>query len=319
MTLSNKTDNEHDNAIQANPVSSNSPYMEAYIAYLDILGFSNLIANNNDEKKLIELVKTFWEGFNKSVDESRTVSDMGEDVKIDISRLSFRLYSDSIIIWSEDGTYKSFRYLLGAISCLLSYGIKNGFPLRGAINYGGFISYKPKECEKSFFGNDSIYGQPIVEAVRIEKELNWSGCIIMPNAWQHVAATWNKINTHTDDINDFIKRYPHLVWYPVPFKKSYIYAIAVNWNCEEDLGKRDEGNIINSGLVEISFLTCKEYSEHSLNASVKNKMEETIRFLDYTKSLSPLWARGYGVIPVPDSSYTTTNNKVFLQQIDKPV
>lgn len=314
MTAINEGANKTD---QANHDSSQTPYKETYVAYLDILGFSNLVNNNNDEKNLIDLVRKFWDGFNKSVDESRTVSDMGEDIKIDIRLLSFRLYSDSIIVWSKDGSYKSFRFLLGAITCLLSYGIQNGFPLRGAINYGGVVSYKPEDNKTTFFRNDSLYGLPIVEAVEIEKALNWSGCIITPSAWQHAMMTWNKVNTATASINDFTRRFPYLIWYPVPFKTGNIYAVTVNWNCEAELGKLEDRKAITSALVDISFSSCRNHSEYSQNTTVITKIEATKHFLDYVCSLSLVRLDSPENVPTVDAYYANISNKDFMKQIRK--
>lgn len=141
---------------------------------MDILGFKQIV-ENNETGKLLEIIRTFFQEFDSAVDKSRTYnSSSGKPDKICLHQLNFRLMSDSILIWTKENTFSTFRNLLEATRELVAVGLENGFPLRGVLTYGDLIASKHIKCQ--FFSSDSIYGKALVEAYTLEKEMEWSGC-----------------------------------------------------------------------------------------------------------------------------------------------
>lgn len=270
-----------------------------FVLFLDILGFSDLVKANSMEN-LKAITNSFWDGFNRAIDESRTIDEGGSvPWKISLKDLEFRLISDSIFIWAKHDSFNNFRNLLEATSSLLSYGLKNGFPLRGAINYGELIT--SSFPNGPFFNNENVYGKSLVDAVQIEKNQDWSGCLVTPEAWKRVCESWALPNN--DDPNSFFYFFPHLVWYQVPLKKGSKNAIAVNWTYET---KWDEKTILSPDCIVKSF---KQYRE---GANDNKKVEETMKFLDASTELQnriPCDDPRKEGFPVPNDQYIQLDNK----------
>ena len=83
------------------------------------------------------------------------------------------------------------------------------------------------------------------------------------------------MNDH--DPNAYFWRYPCLVWYPIPFKERQQEGIVVNWNVGVFYDSKKK---IDQNLVRNSFYA---YGKDLL-ADTK-KVDETLRFLDYTNHL----------------------------------
>lgn len=256
--------------------------MKTFFVYLDILGFKNIVFNNT-EQRLQEIIVSFFAGFNNAIDNSRTITFTNTTDKttgtwkISLNELNFRLLSDSILIWAENENFNTFRNLLGATSQLITYGLQNGFPLRGAMTYGEIIVQKQNDTKNNFFSNESIYGKALVETYSLEGKMNWSGCIITSNAWKKIHEIWNSTLTNDPNPNAYFSRYPYLVWYPIPFKDSPQAGIAINWNVDVVY---DSAKKIDPYLVRNSFYTHgKEFQPDS------SKIDETLKFLEYTNQL----------------------------------
>lgn len=244
-----------------------------FLVFMDILGFKQIV-ENNETGKLLEIIRTFFQEFDSAVDKSRTYnSSSGKPDKICLHQLNFRLMSDSILIWTKKNTFSTFRNLLEATRELVAVGLENGFPLRGVLTYGDLIASKHIKCQ--FFSSDSIYGKALVEAYTLEKEMEWSGCIITPAAWEKCCEIWSKSQTNTDDPNAFFYRFPYLIWYDIPFKDGKKKGIAINWNADSFW---KNGKEIDRFLLENSF---SKWNRNSVDES-KRKKEETIKFFEYT-------------------------------------
>ena len=256
--------------------------MNSFFVYLDILGFKNLVANNTTQR-LEKIIKSFWDGFNKTIDESRTIpyknvtNGTNGEWKISLDKLNFRLLSDSILIWSEDESFQNFRNILEATSQLLAYGLQNGFPLRGAMTYGEVIVQRSNNSNTRFLPNESIYGKALVETYSIEEKMEWSGCIMTSNAWKQVCKIWDRIHANDSDPNSYFTKHPHLVWYPIPFKDSPQAGIAINWNSAIAY---DSEKKIDPYLVQNSF-----YAYGKGFPPNTKKQDETLKFLNYTTQL----------------------------------
>ena len=284
--------------------------MSAFFVYLDLLGFKNIVANNT-EQQLTGIVKSFFDGFNKAIDASRTIpftstTDKTEgEWKISLKELNFRLLSDSILIWATNDNFRTFRNLLEATSYLVAYGLQNGFPLRGAMTYGEIIVQKQDDADSKFFTNESIYGKALVEACSNEGEMDWSGCIITLSAWRQICKIWDCALTNDPDPNAYFTRYPYLVWYPIPFKKGSQAGIAINWN---------SGVVYDPAKKIDPYLVRNSFSAHGKGFQPDTKkIEETLKFLDYTNQLQaycfvPSYTESQDRrknIPIPCADYNT--------------
>ena len=259
--------------------------METFFVFLDILGFQKVVEKNSTQE-LEDIIIKFRCGFNAAIDKSRTLEyvnchdGLAGAAKIDISKLNFRLYSDSILIWTEDVKFNTFRNLLEAVSELLSYSMQNGMPLRGAMTYGDLLVSKENE-NGQFLSNEAIYGKALVEAYEEEGKMEWAGCVLTQKAWNKVKEIWSPtIASGSPDPNAYFNRFPLLTWYEIPQKNGTAiikeYAIAINWNSAMLWGNKE---IIDSQKIIDSF------SAYGKRKCPNRKLEETLNFLEYTTKL----------------------------------
>lgn len=269
--------------------------MSTFFVFLDILGFKKIV-ENNDAKTLNSVVEKFLLDFENAIDTSRTIG----DTQIRLDSLNFRIYSDSILIWTNDELFRTFGNLLYAVSFLVSHGLQHGFPLRGVLNYGELFICK--KLENKFLSNEAIYGKALVEAYSLEGQIQCAGCILTPQAWKKICEIWSVVATSSKDPNAYFNRYPYLVWYPIPMKTEVRPGIAINWNFEMAWNKKA---VITPETIENSFSAYGKGTE-----SNPQKLVETLRFLKYTTELQKhcFWGpeneERCKKIPTPDNPHS---------------
>ena len=121
------------------------PYSERYVAYIDILGFSEIIKSSENNPRLYEaLVKQLSEI------QAREPIEGAEAVDF-----QFQTFSDSIVISTE---LRGLGYLLNAIANLTLDLMQEGLLIRGAIAKG-----------KLYHKKGVMFGPAFIEAHRIEQ------------------------------------------------------------------------------------------------------------------------------------------------------
>lgn len=136
---------------------------ETLVAFFDIYAYSAFIEKNPMDKCILEVGGLF-----KKI--KKDAYSFHQDIK-----LKHWILSDSIIVTPDISSYplkrESIDLFLMISSALMYRGMRNGFPLRGAIGGGGF--YKDGEI---------IVSSALVDACKYEKKQNWFGTVITPNA-----------------------------------------------------------------------------------------------------------------------------------------
>lgn len=140
------------------------PTDKRFVAFLDILGFKDLVMRNtHDEiyqilnqisksKKLIEEATKFEE-----------ISKVFGDAEVYV--VSF---SDSIVIFSKNDSIENFKYFLLATRWFFTGAFNKQIPIKGAMAHGE-ISLNKKE--------QIYFGQPIIDAYLIEEDVNYMGVV----------------------------------------------------------------------------------------------------------------------------------------------
>ena len=133
----------------------NINYTPKYVAFIDVLGFTELVTNNSKEKleKYFDIVELAFEIFKKH--------------RRKLTKLAI---SDSIILISED-SQESFVLLLDAIQTLQVLLARRDIWVRGGISFGDV-----------FFDEQSntIVGKGFINAYLLEKEAVYPRVIIDP-------------------------------------------------------------------------------------------------------------------------------------------
>jgi len=252
-----------------------------YICFLDILGFKELLAQN----KFTELQK-YLEDFTRyisgSVYKRKTNADelkrSKEPNNNNNHKLKILIISDSIIITTENKSFKALATLIDTSIDFVSASYKAGLALRGVITKSNLL-----DC--SFMDNDYdlnmniLWSAGIAKAFQQEKSLEISGCAIDPeitvleNFLKKNPDYENKIIKHKVPLKDMKTKEMYMVnWLTAPFFKS---SIA---NPTENPPDPDLENI------KKAFL--KKRTIENLEASVKTKLENTITLYNYLKGLT---------------------------------
>ena len=131
-------------------------YKEGYVAFVDILGFSNYVLQEENAGKINDLmifVNKFQYLYNKS-----------PELKVKIS-----FFSDSIVLSTEDNSHLGMVLL--AIWIAESYLYEHTSLLfRGAISEG-----------KYYNENNISFGPAVIKSYKLENEANYSRIIIDKN------------------------------------------------------------------------------------------------------------------------------------------
>jgi hypothetical protein len=130
--------------------------LKGYVALLDVLGFSELIAR---ESRSMELERYF-----DAIDEATNKMEGVEYV----------LFSDTIVINAPSRSPEDLLQILQACSFAMHYLLKEGLAVRGAISYG---SYYRSRSQKGVV----IAGPAFIEAYHFEKAQNWVGIALAPS------------------------------------------------------------------------------------------------------------------------------------------
>ncbi len=251
---------------------------ETYVAFLDILGFKDLVYNNS-HKKLTELYESVIEKLLNKVSSNYEADKLKYQKDNDLYFLSV---SDSIIIWTEKNNPAAFTELLVVTCEVLAEFFEAGIPLRGAISVGGLTS-KGISREKDNKGDEivsmsyiNVVGSGIVNAYSMEGKQDWSGCIIDKKCIELFQDSISRKEGMVD-LNTFIEN-GLINQYNVPKKKGLLSEeYVVNWPlfCE-DLTENDVRNM---------------FSAHNKNIndwSVENKISNTIKYVNYAKQIETI-------------------------------
>lgn len=130
---------------------------ERFIAYFDIMGFKYMIKTGN----LTDLYDKFSNLIKANIKGNRR------------SRISYYIYSDLIVVITQDGTQDSFKQLLEA-----SIKITNGI-----INLDWGVSGSIAKGKLTFDKQNHIFlGQPVVDAYLAQEDVEFYGIVICDSA-----------------------------------------------------------------------------------------------------------------------------------------
>lgn len=185
----------------------NVPKRQCFVGLFDILGFSNMVKNDQLEH--------VWKSYNDIKSSTTFIKDNLESL-LKRKIVNIETFSDTFLIYTADHRDKSqedideyFNAMLGVCEALFHSANTKQIPIRGAITVGELI------VDESL-----IIGKPIVEAYEMEKDQNWMGCWISDDAIKCVSK--KRLDRHMHG-NLILK-------YNIPFKKGNIKECYVfNW------------------------------------------------------------------------------------------
>lgn len=166
---------------EQNTIEKWEPTANRYVAFLDIMGFKDLVLKtpHNEVYKLMKKInhsRKFIEGVKWSDAEENLVKST--------------TYSDSIIIYSKDDSYEAFDILVTTVAGLSNYLLRDGIPFKGAVAFGMMTL----DIENSIF-----FGQPLIDAYLLEEEIYYYGILFHATVEQELVKTgksWPPFTAH---------------------------------------------------------------------------------------------------------------------------
>ena len=139
---------------------------DRFVAFLDIMGFKDRVARNNHEVILNEL-----EVFQSNI--SQYVS-YHQDANVQLA-----LFSDSILIYSQNDTPESLHALADITNHIMMYAIQQErpIPLKGAIAAGRMTCNQTKQL---------YFGQALIDAYLLEENVKYYGVLVHHSAEKYL-------------------------------------------------------------------------------------------------------------------------------------
>ena len=135
-----------------------------WLAVFDILGFSNLIAVDQDDLK----------AFSVRVDYEETIKYLERSCnEYQLGSLQYSWFSDTFLMYTLDDSARSYTIIQSAAKHFIEKCIYSRIPIRGAITVGPL--WRTKD-------NRSFIGNAFLEAFKYAEDQDWIGLLITPNA-----------------------------------------------------------------------------------------------------------------------------------------
>ena len=210
-----------------------------FIAFFDIMGFKDYVFRNSHadvEKMLFKLHNIITEVNNdKYKDEEEK---MESDIKVSI-------FSDSILVITNDTSSASAYHITMACSYILSQCIRETIPIKGAISYGMVTA----DFDKSIF-----FGQALIDAYSLQDQLHMYGCAVDDKC----EAKFEELKFNDDFLQEE----------KVPFKGGLIRHFALNWK---------KISLLDSNIDGITKQLKAFY--HSVSGNTRKYVDNTIEFV----------------------------------------
>lgn len=160
-----------------------------YVAFLDVLGFSSLVAGGRAAtgieeyrqclSKVLETQSGAWpeEAVHFSMNEGSPQSAPSERQDRPVPDVA--VFSDSIILAAADDSLDAFQSLVMRTSRLFGVMLQANIALRGAISFGPYT--RTSLSFGSFFA-----GRAIIDAYNFEQRQDWVGIMLSPSVVERV-------------------------------------------------------------------------------------------------------------------------------------
>ncbi|MFZ1705871.1 MAG: hypothetical protein WAT79_16110 [Saprospiraceae bacterium] len=181
------------------------PTDDRFVAFLDILGFKDLVMRKSHEEiyqSLNQISKS-----KKLIEKAALELDSVGDAEVYV--VSF---SDSIVIFSKNDSIENFRYFLFATRWLFTGAFNKQIPIKGAIAHGEISLNKTEQI---------YFGQPIIDAYLMEEDVNYMGVVAHNSIDEYVA------NINNQEEKDKFKNL--LIEEKTPLKCGLLTHTNLNW------------------------------------------------------------------------------------------
>jgi len=208
-----------------------------FVGYFDILGYTQIMLNNNIHKTaqfvsdtLINIPQDMIDSLRLPYQDIRPLEVAPESSERDewsqiLDRVSWIIFSDSILIslpfdpsLPEPGLVRHYLAFSTVCASLMNRCFTAGFPLRGAISVGEF-----------FIEDRCFAGRPIINAYYATQQLEFAGCVL-DEAANSLISEWRKHLVKKGERNLLDKLDQTTILYMVPLKENLDERLrTINW------------------------------------------------------------------------------------------
>lgn len=186
-----------------------------FAAYLDILGFKDMLASQKSPDELYNKLKELFDRVSRYDDDQNK----SEDTHVVVYN-----FSDSFCILSKDDTDESFYSFTLRCREIMTCAIELNLALKGAVAFGHIdIDVKRR----------IIVGQPMVDAVLLEADLHYMGIVVHHSAEEF--ANGSRISTPSKE-----KINTRFYECATPLKSGSVTHWNVDWFNAYTFMKKDE-------------------------------------------------------------------------------
>jgi hypothetical protein len=251
---------------------------DAYVAFLDVLGFTTLVENNSHEELSQIYDKALLAGITLGLSNRKNVVVDRSDGRIltnDTTQVPVNslIVSDSVIIWTEDDSPQAFQDIVSVARGVMAYSCFGGLPLRGAISVGPVSWIESKLESKRDNLRSSVFGIGLTQAFQLEKAQDWAGCVIDAEAIKRYS---DKAIIENPDLDvPSIKTRIGILEYMVPMKNGCEKMSVLDWVNHPEIQARSKT------VADAFYRHRKSASSASLEdrASTETKLKNTVRFV----------------------------------------
>jgi hypothetical protein len=274
-------------AAERQPVSqtenmSTQPFQtrQCFFAFLDVLGFKELVGGSAHEKLLKLYGNAFVGNAAMAVSSGKfKVIDQETGQKVAVpdfseARVSCAVISDSVLLYSADCGMRSFIDICAAVGRLLVSGFSTGLPMRGGIALGDLGVFDGRAMDANFTIH-SLVGLALVRAYQEESAHEWAGCTIQDECIEHYSSLVRRFSSAAPDLAtlDLMESQGMIAQYKAPRKDG---AGSKKWVVD---WPRHNRSPVSSEMVEKAF---GMHGKSTADVSIRRKVQNTLDYLEFS-------------------------------------
>lgn len=187
-----------------------SPTCKRFVAYLDIMGFRNMVLREA-HKDVLETMETFRVPIRKIKEEAKKRlqgKPSGWDT-FEYTVIRPVIFSDSVLLISSDESLGAVRNMIWQVKSIIAHSLSKGIPIKGAIAYGE---------QTANFGKSLYVGKPLIDAWELQNEIVLYGVVL-----HHTVEGYLIRNEWMEELGG------SLVKYPTPLRQGIVTHYLVDW------------------------------------------------------------------------------------------
>ncbi|MDR2027353.1 MAG: hypothetical protein LBQ01_07335 [Prevotellaceae bacterium] len=195
-----------------------------FVALFDILGFKDRVMREPHEKIYADLAEI-------QIKENTLNEILGDDPVVErLLGVHIVKFSDSIILFSQNGEIESFIVFLISARFLFSLFLEKKFLIKGGMAYGNVSLDKEKQL---------YFGQPIIDAYLLEEDVNYIGVVVHNSIEEFIKQNITKDHSYYSILYQLIFEGKS------PLKSGNITHFNLNWfpQLSEQSNEKDETTV----------------------------------------------------------------------------